>query len=603
MIAKNLSELFFNQAKCLKNKVVFKYKLRRNEPYRSVKWHHAERNVYELLCGLIELGLKKDDKVAILSDTRYEWTLCDLAILTIGGVVVPIYPSLPETSVGYILNDSQAKIVILENKGQLQKIRGSWHNLPHIKYAIVIDDFGDIPKNDPRIITLKDLKDKGKLSFSKNPNILKECFSKINTEDIATIIYTSGTTGNPKGVILTHKNILSVIEALHIAQPVISSDKYLSFLPLSHVFERVGGQFYALSSGSTIYYCSNIDQIGNSLKDSGATIMLVVPRILEKIHAKLNVELTKLSGFKKKLFNFAFSVSKRVLWIKLDKKYFSFSSIYYFFLYYFMDFLVLRGIRKKIAPQLKYFISGGAPLSKEIAEYFYVIGIPIIEGYGLTETTAPACVNRKNKLKLGTVGITLPNVEIKIASDGEILFKGPTIFSGYYNNEKATTEAFEDGWFKTGDIGELDSEGFLKITDRKKDIIVNSSGKNIAPQNIENVVKTSPYINNIVVIGDKKKYLSALVTLDFNLILEFAKNHGINESDTNTLSMNPEIIKMVSDEIRLKTVPFADYEQIVRFTILAHDFTIDTGELTPTLKVKRRFVQDKYKDLIEKMYP
>ncbi|MBI2996485.1 MAG: long-chain fatty acid--CoA ligase [Candidatus Melainabacteria bacterium] len=587
MISRNLAELFINQSNKCKNKIAVEYRLRRHEPYRSITWQHLKTILYELTYGLIELGLRKGDKVAILSETRYEWAVCDLAILTCGGIVIPMYPTLGDEAVNYILNNSEAKIIILEDKGQLQKIRSQWEQLPRITYAVVIEDKGDIPQNDPRIINLKRLMDKGKLNFSKDPYLVDHHLKNVDKDNIATIIYTSGTTGQPKGVILTHKNILSVISVLPQVLPLKPTDKFLSFLPLSHVFERVGGLYYTISTGATISYCSSVDQIGAALKDSGATIMLVVPRLLEKIYSKVKMQLASITGFKKKLIDLAFS--------KNEKK--------NIFLCYLAKTIIFPAIRKSISPTLKYFVSGGAPLSIEVANFFHLIGFPVLEGYGLTETSAPATVNTLKDFKIGTVGKALPNVEIKIANDGEVLIKGPNVFCGYYKNEQITKEAFQDGWFCTGDIGIVDSDGFLKITDRKKDIIINSAGKNIAPQNIENSLKNSPYISNAVVIGDKRKYLCALITLDEQAVIDFAKKNNINYKKTNNLNVNSKIIHLIDEEIKLRTSNFSDYEQIRKFTILPNDFKIETGEITPTLKVKRKFVEEKYKRIIDAMYP
>ena len=603
MMTNNLAELFVKQAERNKNKIAVEYRLRRNEPYRTISWRHLAITVQAITYGLIELGLKKGDNVAILSNTRYEWANCDLAILSGGGVVVPIYPTLPEDSVNYILNNAKCEIIILEDKGQLQKIRSQWNSLPHIKYAVVIEDLGDLPIYDPRILSLRTLKDKGKLNFSKDPYLLQKHIKAISINDLATIIYTSGTTGPPKGVMLTHKNIMSVITALPGVLPINADDKFLSFLPLSHVFERVGGFYYALYCGCTICYCSNIDQIASALKDSKATIMLVVPRLLEKVYSKLQTQLSTLPESKKRLFKIAFDAAKDVL--VNPRKQILPLRLFNLTKYKILDKLVFSKIRNKLAPTLKCFVSGGAPLSKDIADFFNIIGIPALEGYGLTETSAPVTVNSFKALKTGTVGKPLANSKIKIAEDGEILIKSPNVFLGYYKNEEATKAAFIDGWFASGDVGIVDEDGFLKITDRKKDIIVNSAGKNIAPQNIENALKASPYISNAVVIGDKRKYLSALLTLEIPSIHEYLKKHNseMDSWDVSLLYNNSEILKLIDEAIKLQTAPFADYEQIRRFTVLPKEFTIESGEITPTLKVKRKFVEQKYKHLIDSMYP
>ncbi len=606
MIPSSLPELFINQAYKNANKIAFEYRLRRNEPYRTISWERLHTLVFSAAYGLIELGLGRGDKIAIISDTRYEWAVCDLASMCAGAIVVPIYPTLPSESVAYIINNSGCEIVIVENKGQLQKIRSQWDNLPTVKYAVVIEDLGDIPEYDRKIITFNKLKDKGKLNFSSDPYLIQKSIENIEINDIATIIYTSGTTGPPKGVMLTHKNILSVLEVLPEILPLKPDDKFLSFLPLSHVFERVGGLYYTISAAIPISFCSSIDQIANSLRDSGATMMLVVPRILEKIHTKIMSQIRTLPDFRKKIFNW--SISAGVDYVRLKYRAGSKVSPFLFLLllikYKIADMLVFKQLRKKLAPRLKCFISGGAPLSNEITEFFTVIGFNLLQGYGLTETSAPATVNTVKNNKIGTVGKPLPNVQIKIASDGEILIKGPNVFSGYYKDENATNEVMKGEWFYTGDVGVIDEDGFLTITDRKKDIIVNSSGKNIAPQNIENSIKTSHYVSNVVVIGDKRKYLSALLTLDKSQILEFAGNKEVHISNGfNDLYKNPEIIKLIDEEIKSKTAGFADYEQIRKFTILPNDFTVENGEITPTLKIKRKYIQERYKKLIDLMYP
>lgn len=595
MIARNLPDLFVKIANQNKNKVGFEYRLRRNEPYRSISWGHLSTMVEEVTYGLVELGIKKGDNVAILSHTRYEWAICDLAILSSGGVVVPIYPTLGDQAVNYILNNSECEIIILEDKGQLQKIRSQWSQLPKIRYAIVIEDLGDIPQHDPRIVSFKNLKDKGKLNFSKDPDLMENHVENIDINDVATIIYTSGTTGLPKGVMITHKNILSVVSVLPKMLPLKPNEKYLSFLPLSHVFERVGCLYYAISCGITVCYCSNVDQIGAALRDSEATIMLVVPRLLEKMYSKVQSRIETLPDFKKNVFNWACNVGRKYLRSK---------NMFNTFLYFVADKLVFSSIRKNIAPELRCFVSGGAPLSKEIAEFFWVIGMPVLQGYGLTETSAPATVNSLKENKLGTVGKKLPGVDLKIADDGEILIKGPNVFLGYYKSIDATKEVFLDEWFKTGDIGVIDEDGYLKITDRKKDIIKNAGGKIIAPQNIENALKTSLYISNSVVIGDKRKYLSALITLDHFKIEDYARKKNIHyDGEITSIYNHPEIVKLIDEEIKFRTAEFADYEQVRKFTILKNDFSIENGEITPTLKVKRRFVEEKYKILIDAMYP
>lgn len=598
MSYKNLPQLFFARVSQNKFKTALEYRIRKSEPYKSISWNKFGELVSYFACGLLTLGLRKGETVSIISDTRYEWAISDLAVLSIGGIVVPVYPTLPDGPVNYILNNANVEIAILENKGQLQKIRGQWDKFNNIKYVIVIDDFGDLPGNDPRILSFNEVLTRGEKFFNDSKDVIQNCVSAIDRNEEATIIYTSGTTGNPKGVLLTHNNILSVVESLPKILTTKPKDKFLSFLPMSHVFERVGSFYYCLFTSTPVSYCSSQDRIGKALLDSGATAMCVVPRLLEKMYAKINEEINNLPDKSKRIVSWAFANYKGIS-TKADSKR-PLSNIKQIIALN----LIFSKIRKKVAPTLRYFISGGAPLSREIADFFWMIGLPVLEGYGLTETSAPATVNTLTHNKLGTVGKAIPGVKIKIAEDGEILIKGDTIFSCYYNNPQATSDTFVDGWFKSGDIGEIDSHGFLKITDRKKDLIINSAGKNIAPQNIENSIKTSQYISNVVIIGDKRKYLSALVTLEKDPIKKYAiaNNINFNEEKIEEIYNKKEIYKLIDEEIKFKTSEFADYEQIIKFTILKNDFSISNGELTPTMKLKRSFVSQKYKDLIDAMY-
>lgn len=597
----NLSSVLKKSVHRHSNHTFIEYRLKRSEPYKKLTWNEYYDLVTYFAHGLLGLGLRKGERVAIISDTRYEWAVADFAVLSCGGVVVPIYPTLPESQVEYLINNSLSEIVIVENKGQLQKLRSQWEKLPTVNHVIVIDDFGDLPKDEVKVLTMKEVMNDGKDSFRIYPSLLSEIEKKITRFDTATIIYTSGTTGHPKGVVLSHANILSVIEVLPDVLSLKEDDKFLSFLPLSHVFERVGCFHYAVSAGTEISYCSSIDRIGKSLTDSKSTVMCVVPRLLEKMYSKVCQNIEELPTPRKDIVKWAISLSTE----RIKSKKYSLKWMLLTFQWCFADKIILKKIRDNIASKMKCFISGGAPLSPEVAEFFYAIGFPVLEGYGLTETSAPATVNTMKHFKIGTVGRPLPNVEIKISNDGEILLKGPTVFKEYYKNVGATSESFDGDWFKSGDIGEIDKDGFLKITDRKKDIIIGSSGKNVAPQSLENSIKTSQFISNVCVIGNKRKFLTCLVTLDMHFVLEFCKNKGLNYDELSPVS---EIIKdkvvhdLINEQIKMKTAHFADYEQIIRFTILEKDFSIQEGELTPTLKLKRKIIEHKYSDLIEKMY-
>jgi long-chain acyl-CoA synthetase len=563
------------------------------------KWHdvtHQElaRKVHHAAVGLWELGVQPGDRVGILSTNRPEWAVADFACLTARCADVPIYPTIPGRQVAYILKDSLAVATFVSDRTQYQKIADNRAELPNLKHIICFD----APGEGEGVIGLQELWQRGAAAEDKYPDYKRDACA-VGQHDLATLIYTSGTTGNPKGVMTTHRNIASNVEAALEVLDIGPEDSCLSLLPLSHTFERMAGHYVMLHSGATISYAESIDQVPANLLEVRPTIVLSVPRLFEKIYARVLENATAGSALKRRIFHWsrntadtwsALSLAGKPVpgTLSLKKKV--------------ADKLVFSKLQARTGGRIRFFVSGGAPLYPEIARFFYSAGIPILEGYGITETSPVIAVNPLDAPHMGTVGPVIPGVDVKIAPDGEILARGPNVMAGYFNKPEATREAIdEDGWFHTGDIGEFDSDNYLKITDRKKDIIVTAGGKNIAPQPIENRVKVNKYILNAVMVGDKRKFPLILVVPNVDGLELWATEQGIL-TDPGEFLNHPDVVTKIESEVMGCFGDLASYEIPKKVLIIATDFSIEAGELTPTLKVKRKVVEEKYKDLIETMY-
>ena len=596
MSENTLTGVFFETVKKYGSKTSLKTKT--EGEYHGISYKEMGRRVKNFAAGLASLGIKKGDKVSILSENRAEWAISDLAILSLGAVNVPIYPTLTPQQIEYILNDADVKIVIASTSEQVNKITQIVNNLPLLARIIYIDK---LPSPKENMSYFEYIYEKG-IDFNKqNPHYFEKAKAAIKPNDPCALVYTSGTTGKPKGAILSHNNILSNarggVETLYVK----STDTFLSFLPLCHVFERMAGQFCPLIAGSTIAYAESIETVAQNLVEVKPTIMCSVPRLFEKMYGRVLENAEASSSLKKKIFYWAIKIGKKYSEATKRGKISSYLKIRHNL----ASKLVFSKIQEKVGGNLRYFVSGGAPLSKQIGEFFNAAGIKILEGYGLTESSPVITVNLEEKYKFGTVGpaMSKSGVEVKIADDGEILTKGPHVMQGYYNNPEATKEVIdEDGWLHTGDIGFLDEDGYLTITDRKKNIIITAGGKNIAPALIENLLVSSPLIEQVLIIGDKQKYLSALVVPNLEKLISFAKNQNIGYNNLKELVEKPEIITYVADVIEKQTSDLARFEKIKTFKLVPNLFTIDAGELTPTLKIKRKVVEKKYADLIERMY-
>ena len=521
--------------------------------------------------------------------------MADLGIIAAGAIVVPIYESNTAEQAQYILEDSNTKVVFVENTQQYNKILSIQDHLPSLKQIVYFDELKNTQAEDGAY-SLNELmilgSEHGETSYFKAVNNL----SLLNE---VSYVYTSGTTGNPKGSILTHDNFISEVESALEICPIHKNYVGLLFLPLAHILGRVT-QFFHIYVGHIQCYAESIDKLVDNIAKVRPHFMVSVPRIFEKIHSKTLQNIESASANKKNVFKWALDVGQERSKLILNKQPIP---LWLSLKYQLAHKLVFKKLHDKLGGRIKFFISGGAPLSHEVALFFHAFGFTILEGYGLTETTAGITFNRSHSIKFGSVGQTIKGVELKIASDGEILVKGSVVFKGYFNNPTATAEAIDaDGWFHTGDVGEFDSEGFLKITDRKKDIIVTAGGKNIAPQNIEMLMVGDPYISQFIVHGDKRKFLSALVVPDRPQVLEYAKSKNITFNDYNELLANNTVHSFIKERIEEKNKQLAKYESIKKFAIIEHEFTIESGELTPTLKLKRKAIYKKHERLLDSFY-
>jgi len=565
--------------------------------WRSLTHRQLEERVRRAGLALQRLGVRRGDRVAILSENRPGWLVADFACLGVGACDVPLYPTLPARQIEYILKDSGAVAIFVSTAPQLAKILEIRSQLPALQTIIAMDP----DANGPGIIGLADLYAMGaETEAAGGPARFKAEALTAVPDDVATIIYTSGTTGDPKGVMLTHDNIWSNVMSALESFSVGPTDSTLSFLPLSHIFERMAGHFLMFHAGATINYAESIDTVPANLVEIGPTIVTSVPRLYEKMYARVLENALGGGPIKKRIFFWAKDVGER--WADhrlageqpptlLNQQ------------YALAQRMVFSKLKARTGGHLRFFVSGGAPLPADIAKFFYAAGLPILEGYGLTETSPVICVNVLERVRIGTVGPPIHGVEVRIAPDGEIVTRGRHVMKGYVNKPEATREALDaDGWFHTGDIGELDADGCLRITDRKKDLIVTAGGKKVAPQPIEQLVKHNKYVANAVMLGDRRKFCVLLVVPNFDQLerwatykqLAFANHRGLIRLPDVQAKMEREAFKMIGG--------LAKFEMPKKILLLEHDFSIENGDLTPTLKVRRRIVEQKYQRQIDALY-
>ncbi len=563
--------------------------------YRPISHSDVLTRVRRAARGMSGLGAKRGDRIAILSENRPEWAIADYACLTAGFADVPVYPTLPADQIAYILKDSGAVGIFVSNRDQAEKIKEIRSRVPGLQWVISFDELG--PLADMSIATLEGRGAAGETKESTD-SFRAEALS-VKPDDLATLIYTSGTTGEPKGVMLTHDNIYSNVMAAMKAIPFDGRDVGLSFLPLSHIFERMAGHYLMFATGTSIAYAESIDTVPINLAEVKPTLVLSVPRLYEKMYARILETALTGSFIKRRIFFWAKGVAERWADEKLAGREPAGGLARQ---YGIAQKLVFSKLKARTGGRLRYFVSGGAPLASDINKFFYAAGLTILEGYGLTETSPVIAVNTPENFRIGTVGKAIDGVEIKIASDGEILTRGPHVMKGYYNKPDATREVMDaDGWFHTGDIGEL-RDGFLAITDRKKDIIVTAGGKNIAPQPLENKVKSNKYVAQAVMLGDKRKFPSMLIVPNFDQLEKWAMKRNIIWTDRAQLLRMPTIQAKMEKEVAEELAGTAHFELPKKIGLLEEDFSIERGELTPTLKVKRRAIDKHYKTLIDSLY-
>jgi long-chain acyl-CoA synthetase len=562
--------------------------------WRPTSTKEFTERVQALAAALEGLGVKTGDRVALLSENRPEWAITDFACQCYGAILVPIFPTMVSEQAEYLLRDSGSVVAFCSNAVQAQKVLDARSTCPMLKKVVLFDEAvvkGTEPFDDVLV--------EGRKAHAADPSAFDRRADARKPDDLATLIYTSGTTGEPKGAMLLQSNFVSNVLATSDLLPLPPTTVALSFLPLSHVLERMLEYFY-YHFGVTIAFAESIDKLKDNLSEINPHIFAAVPRVYEKVYGRVMDNVSKAPAARQKLFFRALDVGKRVLVLRAQKKT---PDVFLAIQHFVFDHLVFGKIRTALGSRFRYSISGGAPLSKELAEFFWAVGVEVYEGYGLTETSPVISVNYPGAWRLGSVGRIIPGVECRIAPDGEILTRGPHVMRGYFNKPDATKEAIDaDGWFHTGDIGKIDADGFLAITDRKKELIVNANGKNIAPAPIEGFLKGNPFISLPVIIGDRRRYLSCLIIPNFDKLKDWAGQNGLGSLSFESLAEEPRVKDLYQKAIDEWNAGKSHEQQIVKFAILPADLSIEGGELTPTLKVKRRIIDQKYKAIIDSLY-
>lgn len=594
-----INQVFKNRAEKYNDRIAIEKKSR--GVWKSASWKEYYEKARAVGLGLYELGVRKGDRVSLLSDNRLEWLYSDMGTLGIGGVVIPIYTTLTDEEAEYIVGNSESKVMIVENKMQAEKAVHVLSKCPCLEKVIIIDDY-DKFKGNPKIMSFDELVELGNKKLAQDSSEFANLADSIVPDDLATIVYTSGTTGVPKGAMISHKNIMAVVNALHKVEPhyAYDNDQTVPFLPLSHVFERIAGHFYGMYVGITCSYAESIDTLLSDFLEKRPTVILAVPRVCEKVYQKIIGQVEESSLLKRKIFYWGQKIGAKISECREEKKPIPFlTRIKYGIAYK----IIFAKLMEKLGGRVRWMTASGAPTAKEIIQFFNGAGIMVIQGYGMTECTAPATMQNIADYRIGTTGRPIPCCEIKIAEDGEILIKGDNVISGYWKMPEETKESFTpDGYFMSGDIGVFDDKGFLLITDRKKDLIITSGGKNVAPQKIENLFKADTLFTQFVVVGERKKYLAALCNINMDQATKIAGERGITYANPDALLEDPRFLDVIQEHMDELNKHLARYETIKKFKVVKQEFSQATGELTPSLKVKRKVVFEKYRDLIESMY-
>lgn len=601
--ANTISKMFFNKTKRSPHKKAVGW-IENNGLHFFTNEDYLEK-VKVYFYGLMKLGIQTQDRVAILGHTSKEWHFFDMATLAARAIVTPVYPTYLAHEVEYILNHSETKFLILENEGQMQKIIDTQDNLKHLKFIIAIKDIADELKSKLRaeimFYTFQEFIDLGMAYLHHSPKLFEDSIKSSEPSDTASIIYTSGTTGDPKGAVISQKAFCAMLNNVYssLKTNILPADRFLIFLPLSHVLGRCDSLLNLVFDSESVY-AESLDKVVDNLQIAKPTVLISVPRIFEKVYSKVIEAVQKESELKKKVFDWALCVST-AYYEKINNDQ---APNPYIILQKNLAYkLVFEKIYNRFGGRIRFLVSGGAPLSPEIMTFLQNANLTILEGYGLTETIAPCILNPVVRQIPGTIGLPLGDVQVKFASDGEIMLKTQALFSNYYKNETATKEAFDDGWFLTGDIGELTKDGYVKITDRKKDIIITSAGKNVAPQKIENILKLQKHISNAMVVGDKRKFLIAIISIDREAFLDELEGLGImGRPAYEGLACEPKIYEIIDQQIKEANKELASYESIKGFFIASSDFTVENGQITPSLKLKKKVILNAYTKEIDALY-
>ena len=569
---------------------------RRGKTWEAISAERALHDVASLALGLEALGIGRGDRVGLLSENRYEWPVTDLATLGLGAVTVPVYPTLTGPQVQYILANAGAKVLVVSTPAQLDKVHSVLPELPSVQAVVVMDPS---PPNGPMDHDFEAVLKDGAKRLAADPEAFRRRAQAVKPEDLATIIYTSGTTGEPKGAMLTHDNIAFDVASCLKRIAFTGGDTSLSFLPLCHIFERMAGLYAMLACGVTIAYAQNMDTVATDAQEVKPTVLTGVPRFYEKVYARVYENASKFPPLRRAIFHWGLGVGRQAArlhfegrkpagWLALQHRV--------------ADRLVGAKIRERVGGRLRFCISGGAPLGPKVMEFFFAVGIPVVEGYGLTETSPVICLNLPGREKPGSVGPAIADVEVKIGDEGEILTRGRHVMRGYFQNDEATRAAIRDGWFHTGDIGHLDADGALFITDRLKDLLVTAGGKKVAPQPLEGRLKTSKWIAEAVLLGDRRPYVIALLVPNFATLEAHAKAHGWDVSDRDALLERGEVAASYQAEIDRLNADLAPFEKVKKFALLNRELTQEAGEITPTLKVRRKIIVQKFAARIDELY-
>jgi len=590
--------LFYSQARKYGSRVA----LRRKEfgIWRDISWNEYLQNVRHVALGLISLGLKKEECVSVIGENRQEWLYADLGIQSAGGVTAGIYTTNSPQQCEYIVDHSESRFYFVEDEEQLDKALIFRQNTPKLEKIIIMDMEGLKHFQDPMVMSMEALQNLGREMDRKDPDLFERRLHEPKPEDLSVLIYTSGTTGPPKGAMLTHNNVLWTAKTCAEAFGVRDTDELLSFLPLCHIAERMFSLFIPLAHGYTVNFLEHPETIPQNMREVSPTVIFAVPRIWEKFYSAILINMSEATLFKRVCYHLATRIGAKVSQMRLDHLS---VPLWRRFLFALAHFCVLRKLRDRLGlERVRVAISAAAPISPDVIRYFRGIGMNMRELYGQTEGSGPTTMHQGDDIRLGTVGKPFPGMEVELAEDGEILVRGPNVFKGYFKDPKATADTLADAWLHSGDVGVIDDEGNLKITDRKKDLIITAAGKNIAPQNIENQLKFSPYINDAVVIGDGRRYLTALIMIDEENVVKYAQDHRIPFTTFANLSQNPEVRKLIQAEVDKVNKTVARVETIKEFTVFDKRLDPEDGEVTPTMKVKRKSINETYRDVIEAMY-